>query len=507
MSLIGSTLPRLWTPPLPGRQEGGGCVEGCGCGLDGGTSRGFEVVEWAGRMGWGLFPWQRWLLVHALELDEQCDRHRFRTVLTLVARQNGKTHVKMVLTLWRMFEQQARLCVGTAQERSQAKEVAFEGLVPMILDSPLSARFDPDGRVTGERRGVWHKTLGEEYFRIDDEDGRPGPRYLIKTLNRGAGRGLWGVAEVNIDETREQTDFAGWSAVSKTTMAAEDAQVWCMSNAGDSRSVVLNHLRGIGIAGTDPALFLAEWSAPDKAELGDRDGQAQANPSLGYPGGVTEAAIASAAGSDPPSVFRTEVLCQFVDVLNSAVDPSAWEAGADPLGGSSGEMRPTLGVEAAVEGDQVVAVSASPLDDGRVRLDVVGVWDGTDAARHGLDELRSVLRPSAIGWYPKGPGSRLSAAMRKRGGVEIKSTAVAEAHMTFADWVDARRIVHDGDRILDAHARQTGMVGSAASWVFDRGPGATHAMWAAAAALHLALNSETPREGRRTIIVPDEDEG
>lgn len=502
----GSTLPRIYTPPLGGRRIGDGPTGGCpcGCALDGETTHGFQVIGWAERMGWVLFPWQRWLLVHALELDGAGEHYRFRTVLVLVARQNGKTHVKMILTLWRMFELGSRLCVGTAQERSQAKEVMNEGLVPMMVgNEELRERFDPDGRHNDERPGVWHKTLGEEYLRLDDGFG---PRYLIKTLNRGAGRGLWEVSEVNIDETREQTDFAGWSAVSKTTMAAENAQIWCMSNAGDSRSVVLNHLRGIGVGGGDPALFLAEWSAERECGLDDPAGWRAANPSLGYPGGVTEASIRSAANSDPPNVFRTEVLCQFVDVMNAAIDPSAWGACADPLGILELTDRPALCVEAAVEGDRIIAVSAAPTGDGRLRLAVSGVWEGTEAARRGLVELVDVFRPRALGWYPNGPGAKLSNIVRKRGGVELKGKAVSEAHMTFADLVDSRTVLHGDDPLLNAHAQHTGMTGSVASWIFDRGPGETFGMWAAAGAVHLALNAPEPRKGRRTVLVAGDDD-
>lgn len=493
----GSTLPRVYTQPLLGRRMGDGPAGGCpcGCALTPETSEGFAVVKWAQSkakgLGVKLHPWQKWLLIHALEKDG--DLYRFRTVLVLVARQNGKTLLKMVLTLWRLYERKSRLIVGTAQDRQQAKEVMNEGLVPMMLEHEvLRERFDPDEGV-----GVWHKTLGEEYFRIDSEFG---PRHIIKTLNEQAGRGLWNVAEVNIDEMRTQRTFGGWASVSKVVMAAENAQTWGMSNAGDSKAVLLNHLRSIALAGDDDALFHAEWSGEPGCELDDVNEWAQANPSMGYKGGPTERSIRSAMLQDPPGVFRTEVLCQFVDVLDRALDQSAWIACADPTGGAAAAGRPAVVIESAVEAGQVVAVSAEWAGEERVRLNVVGVWGSSDAARAGIAEIRSALRPAAMGWFPKGPGAPLSAAMRKANGIEIKGEKIAEACMTFADYVDGRRLLHPDDPILNSHVNRVGSVGTPQVWMFDRGPGETHAAWAAAGALHLVLNGAVPMRKRRKIL-------
>src|SRR6202043_3003669 len=98
---------------------------------------------------------------------------------------------------------------------------------------------------------------GDEWFRLDIDHTREldydddeydesltlagGGRYKIAAANRKAGRGL-SIDELNIDELREQRNWAAWSALSKTTMARPLAQIWCMSNAGDDESVVLNQL-------------------------------------------------------------------------------------------------------------------------------------------------------------------------------------------------------------------------------------------------------------------------
>lgn len=514
IALKGKTLPRVYTQPLPGRRIGDGPNAGCpcGCALSPDTSYGFAVIGFAERIKVKLFLWQQWLLIHALELNRACTSYRFRTVLVLVARQNGKTLVKMVLTLWRMFDQNARLIVGTAQDLSQAREVMGEGLVPMILSVPeLSGRFNPDHEIPGERVGIWHKTLADEFIRLDcwhrgtkaivrgDE-----PRYLIKALNRKAGRGLAGVREVNIDELREQRDFAGWAAISKPVMAVEDAQIWCMSNAGDRQSLLLNHLRSIGLAGSDDQMFHAEWSAVEGCELDDREQWAQANPSLGHPGGISEDAIRSALHSDPPAVFRTEVLCQNVDSLNAAIDSQGWADCADPSGSLDGHERLALCVGAAPEGAHVTAVVAGELEDGRVRVEVVGEWDSTAEARRGLPELHGLLKPKAFGWFPKGPGAALSATVRKLGAKPIAGAAVSEACMTLNDRVEGRRLLHPADGLLDAHVGRTSRVGTKSDWMFDPGsPELCDGAWAAAGAVHLAVNLPVRRARGRRMLTPD----
>ena len=71
----GHECPRVYTPPL---RE-----------LTPDTSLGFEVCDFAEALGFAVLPWERWLLVHALEIMGDFGGEwalRFRTVLVLVAR-------------------------------------------------------------------------------------------------------------------------------------------------------------------------------------------------------------------------------------------------------------------------------------------------------------------------------------------------------------------------------------------------------------------------------------
>lgn len=96
--------------------------------------------------------------------------------------------------------------------------------------------------------------------------------------------------------------------------------------------------------------------------------------------------------------------------------------------------------------------------------------------------------------------------MRKLGGVPIKGLAVAEACMTFADVVEGRRLLQPDNALLDVHMSNTARIGGPRTWQFERGVDHTNGAWAAAGAVHLALNAEEPaKPAPRRVIVPDVD--
>lgn len=357
--LYGSETPRVFTPPL---RE-----------LTDETSLGFAAVEFAEDVcGISLFPWQRWLLIHGLELapgitvstmgdrDPLDPLFRFRKVVVLVARQNGKSTLSQVLSLFFLFQLGTDLVLGTAQDLDTAEEV-WDGAQDIIDEVPeLAELTDKPIRVNGK------KTI-----RL-----KTGERYKVKAANRKAGRGLSGDL-ILLDELREHTSWDAWGAITKTTTARPSAQIWSLSNAGDASSIVLRHLRASAHAALgDPdgvnaalnpaallptdgemdadvadgasadlvaedlsedeassALGLFEWSAPPDCDPLDRSGWAWANPSLGY--GISEKTLLSDApkpngDGDPEWTFRTEALCQWSDgSLEGLFPPGRWEAQED----------------------------------------------------------------------------------------------------------------------------------------------------------------------------------
>jgi hypothetical protein len=495
--IVGRTVPRLYTPPLA-TGEPGPC--GCGCALTEATTLGFQAIAFAETVARAtLLPWQRWWLIHALELRPD-GGFRFRTIITLVARQQGKTWLLKILALWAMYLGIARMVLGSAQSLDIARE-SWQGACEIAADQPELA-----AEVSNVRQAN-----GEQCLTLIN-----GARYRITASTGKAGRGL-SVDLLILDELREHRDWSAWAALSKTTMARPNALTVCISNAGDDRSVVLNQLRDAalrtiaeltsrllvgdhaGAENVDDGLALFEWSAPDGCELSDPDGWAQAMPGLGH-GTITEAAVRSALATDSPAVFRTELLCQRVPTLDSAVDPAAWKACAD-RGGSLAAVRSRVALCLDVSPDyaHVTLVGGARLDDGRVRLQLAGDWSGPDAleqARAALPALIEAIEPAEIGWFPSGPSAALGAELRslrlrfRRAVpkyVQDPSTGVRqlvldneeefarmttglerEACQTLAADVTGGRVIQPDSELLNAHVYGATKLRSGDGWRFGR---------------------------------------
>lgn len=470
--LIGKADPRVGTEPLRP--------------LTRATSKGFSVCDFAAEvLGEPLLKWQRQAVIRALELNPD-GTYRFRTVLILVARQNGKTHLLKVLALWRLYVDGARLVLGSAQNLQIARE-SWLGAIEFAKAAPALAAEVAHVRMDNNSPGL-HLTSGA--------------RYLLSATTRGAGRGL-SVDLLILDELREQRDWTAWSSLSKTTMARTLGQVWAISNAGDDDSVVLNALHDAALSGRDDSICLLDWSAPAGCDLDDTEAWCQANPGLGTT--VSEAAIRSALGTDPPNVFRCEVLCQRVDALDSAVDGTAWKSGAD----AQGSLRPhrdrlAAAFDVSPDGTHASLVIAAELPDGRVRVEVAAAWRSTETARMELPVLLDKLKPAAVAWFPGGPANAFAPMLKSRdGSVELTGTQVTAACMGLADLVAARRVLHPGDPLLDAQLAGTSKLPQGDGFRFTRrGVGHCDAAYAAAGAIHAALTLPAPTPkylGRRVV--------
>lgn len=493
--LYGFTEPRIFTPPLrPLTRQ---------------TSKGYEVIEFAEMIGEPLLPWQQWAAIHALELLPD-GSFRFRKILIKVARQNGKSNLKRIITLWRMYRYPRTRILGIAQDVSLARDQWN------LCQETIHACPDLQEEFLRVRN-----VNGDEMFWLDN-----GSRYALKAANRKAGRG-GSNDEVNVDELREQRDWAAWGAVSKTIMAKADGQIWAMSNEGDDTSVVLNQLTAVADAGTDPALCRLEWSAPEGCELDDVTGWQHANPGLGYI--IEEASIRSDLATDPADVFRTEVLCQRVRLVDGAVDMIAWKACADRTGTMDGlRSRVVACFDVAPDGAHATLATAARLDDGRVRVEIAGAWKSTEEARSGdggdnpdLLTLLDDISPAAFMWYPIGPAAALSPILKAaalkynkrrkpRPGDppehgNISGLAVSAACQGLGDLAKARKILQPDDPLLNAHVGGAQKLASGDGWRFTRrgGMAAGHvdAAYAAAGAADMALTLPEPLRARIRMLV------
>ncbi|KAA9133753.1 terminase [Microbacterium caowuchunii] len=394
---LGHEKPRIYTPPLrPLTRK---------------TTHGYAAIEFAEAvLEITLLPWQKWLLLHALELNED-GTYRFKTVLLLVARQNGKSTLMQVLTLWRMFADGAPLVIGTAQSLDIAEE-QWRGAVELAEAIPELA----------EQIEHIDKTNGKKALRL-----LTGERYKVAAASRRGGRGLSGDL-VLLDELREHQNWQAWSAVTKTTMARPLAQIWAASNAGDLSSIVLRHLRSLAHralgypdgedgmvelppledAEPDESLGIFEWSARPDRDVWDREGWAEGNPSLGHT--VDERSIAASAATDPEWVFRTEVLCQFVSMIGTGPFPAgAWVASLDTKEDRRerkvrrDESRPaTYGIDMSHDRSMVYIAIAFWDTEGRMRVELAAQRPGPDWLVPWLKSPDRKVKPEHIAFQRRG---------------------------------------------------------------------------------------------------------
>lgn len=484
--MLGSVTPRLWTPELrPLTPE---------------TSYGFDVVTFADEvLNTSLDPWEKWVVIHAGELLPD-GRPRFRVVLILVARQNGKTLVSKVLALYWMFVEQVPMILGTSTNRDYAKRVWSE-LVEQAQGNPLlAAELGPN---------PVRRAIGEEALTT-----AAGSTYKFAASNRRAGRSLT-VHRLLLDELREHDKWDAYNAATFAMNAVPDGQVIAITNQGDDSSVVLDALRTpavqfIETGEGDERLGLFEWSSPSGSDPTDLAALAMANPNLGHrldPDALLGAALrAKAAGGEELAGFRTEVMCMRVALLDPAVDPDAWEAAGtdEPVDLAEHRRRVALAFDVALDGSHASAVVAAVLD-GKVHVEVAAAWSGygcTKALRAELPALVRKIRPRAVGWFPAGPAAAVAADLADHGHrgwppprvkVDEIRGDVTQVCMGLADAVGSGDVIHPDDPLLNQHISQAQRLWRGDAWVFGRkGTGPIDGTYAVAGAVHLARTLPPP---------------
>lgn len=503
----GCEQPRIYTPPL---RE-----------LTPETTLGFEAVAFAEDvLGMELMPWQRWLLIHALEVIDEEDgwRLRFRTVLVEIARQNGKTTLGAVLALFFLYCMRTGLVIGTAQDLEQAEDT-WGMCVEM-------ARANPD--LAAEVAHVWY-TNGSKRLQLTG-----GRDYRVRASTRKAGRGK-SADLVLLDELREHQSWDAWSALSKTGIAKKNALLWCMSNAGDGTSVVLRHFRirahallgdpdGIAsLADSEPldedaledtALGIFEWSAPPEADKHDPEAWRQANPSLGYT--IEERTLKAACADDPDEVFRTECLCQWVTASVAPPFPiGAWEAGIDPQSFIAPDAALWWGVDISEDRTRASIAVCGLRPDRNYHVELVEYRSGVGWLQSWLAQRAAKYGRMRVALQAKGaPVSSFADILGAVDGVEIvpcQGPDVAgwcgrlwDAVAACDGTQDTAKLYHIAQPALDlaANIASTRPLGDGA-WAWDRKKSLEDISPLVAATM--ALGAATAIEKRRTSAYEDED--
>lgn len=407
---------------------------------------------------------------------------RYKTVILLVARQNGKSYVMSTRLLWRMFlwdgpEINPPLLLGTAHKLMAAEE---------ILDLSYNAiRKSPKLRGWIKRKS---NVNGDKHFQLTN-----GARYKCEAPSDDAGRSM-SVTDVAFDELRQQRNWDAWTALKNTTNAIYSSQVIAVSNAGEEKSDVLRSLRekgleevaacvaaeaaGVAYKPENAALGIFEYSAVDDCDIWDRDGWSQANPSLGYPGGPTEETLAEIAASVgqpgkgmPEHKFRTENLCQWVTLAADGIfKPEDIEACTDQTTEIAQDSPLYLAVDTSKDRSMTYAAVAGWRDDGLPHVEVITGRAYTEWVPDYLAN-KLVFAPEAIIVQGRGAPASTIIDFIEQAGVEItrcEGTNLPNSCGQFYDRVIGHRIRwgNQPDLLLALKEAQVKTMGD--SWIFNR---------------------------------------
>jgi hypothetical protein len=324
-------------------------------------SKGQDMIDFATELGINLMEWQRFVCIHGHKVRED-GRWAHSELGLIMARQQGKSTLMMLRILTGMFVWGEGLQLASAHRLTTSLET-FRQIVGLIETHP---------KLEKEVKKIRWQHGAEEIELFGNR------RFVVKAANNAA-RGLSKPETIHLDELREYKDEDAWSSMRYSMMAAKNPQVWIYSSAGDQHSVILNKLRerALASATTNDPIGWFEWSAEPDAPILLPSGEmnwsafAQANPSLGitiHPDNLR------AVINDPPDIVRTEVLAQWVDTINSAIDAQKWamcQIDAIPL---DPEQPTWLGLDLSPDRKFGALVAAQRLPGERFYIQLLHTW-------------------------------------------------------------------------------------------------------------------------------------
>ena len=325
-------------------------------------TKGHEMIEFAKEIGMPLMPWQEFVAIHGHKIKPDGRWHSQLNNL-LLARQNGKSTFMLLRILTGMYLWGENLQLSSAHRLTTSLET-FRQMVGIIENN--------DKLASEVKKIRWQH--GAEEMEL-----KGGRRFVVKAANN-ASRGISAPSTIHLDELREYKDEDAWSSMRYTMMASKNPQVWTYSNAGDQHSVILNKLRERGLAAsTNPSDTIGwfEWSAEPDSPITFPSGEinwkafAQANPSLGitmHPDNL------KAVINDPPDIVKTEVMCLWVDTINSAIDAQKWAMCQIDAIALDSEKPTWLGLDLSPDRKFGALVAAQKLSGERFYIQLLHTW-------------------------------------------------------------------------------------------------------------------------------------
>jgi phage terminase large subunit-like protein len=430
VGLIGSTQPRIHTPLLKT------------------ATKSQEVADLAEKIGLPLIPWQRWVLDDLLSVDAAGNWLK-KSALTLVARQNGKTHLARMLILSHLYLWGSKNILGMSSNRNMALDT-FRQVAYTIEDNDFLRKEVRQIRLAN----------GQESISLKN-----GARYEIAAATRDAPRGK--TADfLYLDELREWSEEA-FTAALPVTRARPNAMTLMTSNAGDGFSSVLNDLRERCMSYPPANLGYYEYSAPQHCKIHDRKAWTMANPALGHL--ITEQTLEESVNTNSVEATRTEMLCQWID---SAVSPWVYgsiEACSDstleiPVGPATimaFDIAPTRRSGALVMGQ---------LKDGKIAVGLAQLWSSEVAIDEvkmasDINEWARKYRPTVI-CFDKYATQTLATKLEQSGWriQDVSGQAFYQACSDLSDAMANNRLIHSGQEELVQHLNNCAAKTNDAGW-------------------------------------------
>lgn len=319
-------------------------------------SKGQELIDFAENLfEHGFMAWQKNLAIHSCKVKPD-GRWLHPIFNTTVARQNGKSSYMLARILMGLFEWNEGLQI-LSSHRLQTSLERFRELVSMI---------EASDELTKQVKRIRWAHGSEEIETI------AGNRLVLKA-GGAAARGMARPSTIFLDELREMRDMESFASLRYAMMASPNPQLLTFTNAGDSTSIVLNSFRQRALeaaAGANDDLGYFEWSAPtDEVTLSNA---AWANPALGvtiHPDNL------NAVFNDPADVVQTEVLCRWVQTINSVVDAGKWSACVDKSADLDTEKLTWLAIDISPDRRFAALVGAQKLANENFVVKLLHTWE------------------------------------------------------------------------------------------------------------------------------------
>jgi phage terminase large subunit-like protein len=452
------------------------------------SSAGDEAIDLAATAGLVLDEWQKVCLRHMLA--EKVDGRWAAFECGLVcSRQNGKGVVLAARELFGLYLGGERLQIHSAHLFETSLN-HFQYLLGLIEGCPdLNRRVKSAGGVSNSH--------GKEGITLTS-----GASIRFRTRTKGGGRGL-SADLVVIDEAQELPD-AALAALLPTLSARSNPQVIYAGSAVDQEvhdhGVALARLRERSLAGDDPSLFWAEWSAPGDlgkitdAELDDHGNWAQANPALGLR--VSADHMADERRSLSARSFATERL-SIGDWPSTAVgtppvvDPGRWAACADAS--STIEGHKAFAFDVSQDRTTASIAVAGKRTDG---LMAVAVLDCGKETGWIVDRLAQLVADHGGEVYvdERGPAAALISELERREipHGELNTSEIAAATGSFFDAVMSGTLRHKAEPVLTAAVRDAVRRPLGERWTWKRQGADVTPLVACTIALYGAMNPPEP---------------